>query len=51
MEGFCRKCGKRKDIRELYGIIIISRGYTNTFGERDCRECRETTKKGEKVSN
>ena len=45
MEGICRKCGKRKDIKELYDMIIISMGHTHKTGERDCEECRRVIEK------
>ena len=49
-KGVCRNCGKEKNIRELYRIVISSLGYIYTYGEIDCKGCRERTKKGEKVS-
>jgi len=47
MEGICKKCQERKDIRELYDMIIICQGHIHTFGERDCAECRENQLSGE----
>ena len=46
-ESICKKCQKRKDIRELYDMIIICQGHIHTFGERDCAECRENQLSGE----
>jgi len=47
MEATCKKCGQKKDARELYEIIIISQGHIHTYGEKDCLECQGEQKKDE----
>ena len=49
IRGYCRKCGKEKDIKEIYSVIEIRGDYLHIFGEKDCEECRGVTKSGEKT--
>jgi len=50
MKAVCPKCGREVKLEELYEMLIISGGHILcSRGKRDCKECRETSKRGSSI--